>query len=489
MESEEAVIEIDGQEAGVIALAEIIQALHSKWSPHPGQVPLGWALFYGGFKDIFAQCGRSWGKTEFIAYALWRYALERTKSENYCFGPLAKQVREILWAPGRIQGLGPEEYKSSINNTEMRIILNNESFIKLDGSDNIDAYRGIKPKGLSVYDELKDLKSEFINAYDPNRAAHDSPAIYIGTPPEFHNHFVDLAEKARKYHLKTWFFLHAPTRDNPYNSKRWLDNKKAELLDAGDEETWLREYEAIYVKGGKRHIIPQALKMTKVPLKESLPKDLHNWTLVVHNDPATTSTFGVLFSIYNPYSKQVKLVDEIYEQTMSEMTTGRIWAKIDEKVAEWVARGVDLTKIQYGYDEAAAWFMNETTEARPGRWLIPTEKHELGREQGISLLRDVFNRKLIEITDNVPKLSWELENYIKDEKGKVPKKNDHQIDNLIYTLYLLGYRMEEEKPPKEIPPQMARRGYSMEEDMSEQFGLMEVGGDGLAWSNDENGLW
>lgn len=465
----------------------MLSGLNSLWQPHEVQAQIGNALFYQGFKNIFVCAARNFGKTELSCYCLWRWAQEHEGSENYIILPLAVQGREILWASQRLQKFGPKEWIESINNTEMRITFNNGSFIKVTGSDNAAALAGIKPKGLIIYDEMADHREESIKNMEPNRAAYNSPALFIGSPPEFDCYYVEVMELAQQ--SPYWKYFHAPTSSNPHISTEWLRRKKDEMYLVGDEEGWLRSYEGLYIKGGKRHIIPQALKMTKVPLKESLPKDLHNWTLVVHNDPATTSTFGVLFSIYNPYSKQVKLVDEIYEQTMSEMTTGRIWAKIDEKVAEWVARGVDLTKIQYGYDEAAAWFMNETTEARPGRWLIPTEKHELGREQGISLLRDVFNRKLIEITDNVPKLSWELENYIKDEKGNVPKKNDHQIDNLIYTLYLLGYRMEEEKPPKEIPPQMARRGYSMEEDMSEQFGLMEVGGDGLAWSNDENGLW
>lgn len=482
----EALIEIDDQEAGVIALAEFLQALHAKWKPHPGQIKLGWALFYGLFKDIFACCGRNFGKTEFIAYALWRYAYERSESENYCFGPLAKQVREILWASSRIQTLGPEEYKEGVNNTEMRVTFHNRSFIKLDGSDNFDAYRGIKPKGLSVYDEFKDIRKEFVDAYDPNRAAFDSPAIYIGTPPEFHNHFVDTMEKAKKYHGKTWFYLHAPSSMNPHISARWLQQKRMELIEAGDEETWLREYEALYIKGGKRHIFPQYLKYKCRPLADLIPKDLHKWQLVTHFDPATTSTFGVLLSLFNPYTKKLLLVDEVYEDVMERMTTRQIWAQVMPIIEKWRQMGV--RSFQYGYDEAAAWFMNETRDwamerqekkelVPPDLWLQPTKKNEFGIETGIGMVRDVFNHKMIEVADHLENFRHEMENYIKDEKGKIPKDKDHQINNLQYTLQLLGFDFAEKNQPKPTDPDEMHRGHSIEEDIGDSFGLEEFGQD------------
>lgn len=462
----ELLLEVDDQEAGVVGLAEFLEKLHARWQPHPGQVPLGWALFYGGFKDIFAECGRNWGKTEATAYCSTRYANERPKSENYIFGPLAKQVREILWASKRIQEMSPEEFVDATNSVEMRVTFSNKAFIKLDGSDNVDAYRGIKPKGLSVYDEFKDMRSEFIKAYDPNRAAFDSPAIYIGTPPEFHNHFIDTAETARRNHGKDWFYLHAPTEANPHISRKWLDKKRRELLEAGDEETWLREYCAIYVKGGKRHVFPQFLKYKPKPLEELIPKDINKWILVVMCDPATTSTFGVLFSLYNPYTKRLLRVDEIYEQTMADMTTRQIWKQADPIIEKWIGLGIQKDNIKYGYDEAAAWFRNETSEVRKGIWLTPTKKNEYGRETGISMIRDIYNKGNCEVADHLKNYIHEMENYIKDDKGKLPKKDDHLIDCDAYTLQLLGYKLDEETPPKEIPLEDRPRAHRIEDDFN-----------------------
>ena len=253
---------------GILDLGEMLLSLDSIWSPHSGQVDPGRALFYDKIKNIFICAGRNWGKTEFIAYAVTRWAMQYENSENYIFEPLQKQAKEILWVSGRLQKMIPPEWiDGEPNNTEMRIRLVNGSFIKLDGSDNFDAYRGVKPKGLSIYDELKDHKKAFLDAYEPNRAAYDSPAIFVGTPPEFHNHFVELMELSKK--SKHWKFFQEPTSANPYISKEWLERKREELIMMNDEETWLREYEAIYVKGGKRHIYPQAVKY-KPAKKETL---------------------------------------------------------------------------------------------------------------------------------------------------------------------------------------------------------------------------
>ena len=161
-------------------LATGIEALHRKWTPHPAQVELGRALLSGGFLDVFGQCGRNFGKTELVGYLTWRYAFTFPRSENYYFAPYMKQAREIMWASRRIQDFGPKDWIESINNTEMRITFKNGSFIKLDGSDNVDAYRGVKPKGLTIYDEFKDFRPEFHEAYDPNRAAFNSPLLIIG---------------------------------------------------------------------------------------------------------------------------------------------------------------------------------------------------------------------------------------------------------------------------------------------------------------------
>lgn len=464
-----AVLDLHSQE--LIELAYGLQQLHERWQPLPWQVPLGHALFYQGIKDIGAQCGRSCGKTELASYCAWRYAFEHPGSENYIIEPLFNQGREILWASKRLQEFGPQEWIQSVNNTECRITFKNGSFIKIEGSDNEEKVRGIKPRGLIIWDELKDIKPRAIEGMDPNRARYNVPALFLGTPPEFHNHYVDKMEELKKDRDSFW--CTATSFDNHHNSREFLEKKKRKMLEAGDVESWQREYEAIFVKGGKRHIIPQAVKYEPIPFSMDLFKDLNQWTVNIVNDPASSSTFGVLFVAYNPYSKRSVCIKEIYEQTLEKMTARQIWAQIFEIQAELKTLG--FQKFEYVYDEAASWFRNETNEIEECKdvWLTPTQKAQNTLEAGISIIRDAFNRGLIEICDTCPKLKWELDRFIKDDKDRIPQIDDHLIDCARYHFHFVGYDLHEEAVPKEADPITQKRSYRIEDDFSQEGSLTE----------------
>lgn len=438
---------------------EILEGLNRTWQPHGGQIPIGQDLFYRGQKNIFVCAGRNFGKTEFAAYSNWRWALSNPGTQNYIFEPFQKQAREILWASGRIQDFGPKDWVSDINNTELRITFKNGSFIKLEGSDNVAAIAGIKPKGLITYDEFKDHRLASIRNFEPNRAAFDVPALFIGTPPEIHNHFVDYMDMAKK--LKTWSFHHAPTSTNPHISKRWLDEMRSQLIGMGEEEEWLRSYEAVFVKGGKRSIFPWILSAKFPPLEETLPRDLNKWQLIVAFDPASTSVFGVVFALFEPYSKRIIAFDELYLEKHEEMTARSVRDAVEAKLAPYRGKVRGLTMV---YDEAAAWFRNEMIEIDHSWTLEPTQKQRFGVDGYIGLVRSVMRYGLLTICNTCPKLIWEIENYVKDENGKVPKVNDHNINALEYLCGALGLNFDEidrPKPEQRLPV----RAYRPEDDL------------------------
>lgn len=455
----------------IVALAQVLDKLNSKWTPHAGQIPIGQALLVDGIKDVFACCGRNFGKTDLAIYLLWRWALLNPGSENYLFEPEQKQAKEILWASGRIQAFGEAEWlDGEPNNTEMRIRLSNGSFIKIDGSDNFEAYRGVKPKGLIIYDELKDINPKFLDAFEPNRAAHDIPALWIGTPPEYESHYIHYMEEAKAN--PAWRYFHAPTSSNPYVKPEWLAGKKAYYERIGDAETWLREYEAVFVKGGKSHIIPQFVKLK--PCKVELPTDLNHWHLYTIFDPGTASVFAVLFALVNPYTKRIKVWREIYETDQSEMTTRKIWARVYPIYRELIDAGVRT--YEFIYDEAALWFANELREIT-SYWLSPTRKSKADKESGVGLIRDVLDKGLMEYDESCVKFAWEFENYVKDRHGRIPKKNDHLIDCFRYLLDAAGFTLDEEAPPKPVDPLLEKRFHRIEDEFSmpdTEADLMEI---------------
>lgn len=441
----------------------MLARLHETWTPHPGQIPIGRALFYENCKNIFVQCGRNWGKTEFAKYAAVRWALSHPGSENYIFEPFQKQAREILWESGRLwEGLPKEWIDGKPNDTELRLTFANGSFIKLDGTDNREAIAGYKPRGLIVYDEFKDHDKRAIDVFEPNRAAFGVPALFIGTPPDVQNHFVDLGNFAKT--SKKWRYFHGPTSQNPHISKEWLDDKKAELIARGELETWLREYEAIFVIGGKNSVFPMANKLTPKKFSSIRPADLNHWQAFIIMDPGSSSVFAVKINLWNPYQRRVIWFKELYLTTMAEMTTDNVWTTLEPILQ--ALREMQIKDIEFHYDEAAKWFSNESAVHPIGKKysLWPTQKASHPKDYGISTIRTMMAQGNIECTEDVPKSIWEFQNYVLDDKGKIPKKNDHLIDCERYFCAAVGLDLNETSPPKLIDKDLEPRGFSIHDD-------------------------
>ena len=423
------------------AYARIIQGLHEKFQPHPAQIKIGQALIRDNFKDVFVEAGRNLGKTTLVCYLLWRWAALNPGSENYYFAPYMKQAREIVWASYMLQNFGPREWVFDENNTEMRIPFRNGSFIKADGSDNVNAYRGVKPNGLIVFDEFKDFRPEFYDAFDPNRAAYNAPLIIIGTPPDRQCQFSEVRDAYKKNPTKAYF--HAPTTDNPYISKEWLESKRLELIERGEEDVWQREYLALQVTSGATKIFPMIDKSLVKPhgeLMHSIMRDLKRLEWIWFADPAAASTFAVLFVAYNPYTKMLYLLDEIYEQNQAQMTVVQIGKRILEKRDELNSRA----EWRQGYDEAATWFQNEMLD-HFSEHLEPSQKSANDKESGLTLIKDAILKNKVIISDRCVKTFREMDNYYKDRNGNIPKKDDHNIDNLRYILAALYYSLHSEK--------------------------------------------
>ena len=102
----------------------------------------------------------------------------------------------------------------------------------------MESYRGVKPRGLSVFDEFEDFRPEFFGAYDPNRAAHDSPFL-LSEPPDRECQFLTVAMDFQANDSKRFF--KAPSHEKP-TSQRTGFLKKHELITRGEEDVWQREY-------------------------------------------------------------------------------------------------------------------------------------------------------------------------------------------------------------------------------------------------------
>jgi len=405
--------------------------------------------------SMFISCGRKWGKTELVAYILWRHALLNPGSACYYVGPEAAHARKILWDGNRIQkflGKSTSRYLLKTQDQPMKIILKNGSFIQLVGSDNYSVANGLTPH-IAVYDEFKAFNPRWHVEFAPNRAAKAAPLIIIGTKPRPGNKNMDQYNELLEYaqsNPKEWYVAERTTFDNPINhlpaQKQIIDQEIKQLIERGDEDIVQLEYYSKVLAGGRKAIFPMFDKTVHVSPHKQLVSSISNdikrmeWYLIT--DPGTVTCFGALLACINPYSKQVYIMDEIYEKDQRETSTRRIYPRMEAKALDLYPGsnvGDDWVKIA---DEAASWYMNEVMD-QFYIYFSPTNKNHNKKEQGLSLIKDQMIHKLVHISDRCVNLINEIEKYAVDDKGNIPKIHDHLIDCYRYLNAAANYNMHE----------------------------------------------
>jgi hypothetical protein len=475
------------------ATLEIIEDLYRTWKPNKGQLIVGRELFVNKKKTLFIRWGRKGGKTDFIISAIWRHALLNPNSACYYFTPLIKQAREILWSTNRLQHFMPKKYVLKILNNEMRIRLKNGSFIKLDGSDNFESYRGTL-FDIAVYDEFKDFDPRFHDAFNPNRLSRDGILIILGTPPVSVNDDRNYNQyKAMEKECQSEpdsFYLKLSTYNNVENipgGEKALEAERQKLIDRGEEYRWVIEYLAEDVKHGKFSVFPMLNEKRHVKphdaLMEVLRRDKKKLEWFCVTDPGTATVFAVLFGCLNPYSKEIFLLDCIYARDRDETSTGKVLPRIHAIINDLYPGSDAEEDWMKTCDEAAAWFMNEAlTYFKEEERLTfnPTNKRANTKENGISLIKDILTYELVSISDRCVRqnegLYWEMQHYSADETGKYPKKNDHLIDCLRYFLDDVAYDMTEAleakktfKGPLKLQSKEDLHEIDLDEDWTSQF--------------------
>lgn len=449
--------------------SRIINSLHSKWNPHEGQIKIGRALFQDECKEIFVQCGRKWGKTEIVCYLLWRWALTHDNAQCYYTAPYQDQGREIVWANSRLPYFGSEEFlDGKPNDTQMRVNFKNGSFIKVEGSDNVESRRGINPDFI-VYDEFKDFRPEWHVAMEPNLVSKKAPLVILGTPPDHYCQFTELADEFQKNPSKRYF--EAPSWENPHLDAKWLLNKKNELYERGEGDIWEREYGARFVPGGPNAVFPM---LTKSHIRDhddimrEISRDRKKLEWYCIADPGTTTCFAVLYGAVNPYTKTIYLLDEIYQTDQKKTSVNMIGREIiDGQIALWD----DAEWMEY-CDSAAAWFMQEMGD-RYKKYFSPTNKFAVTKETGLSLIKDCLLQGRIVFSNKCEKLFWEMQNYVKDKNGKVPKLNDHLIDCLRYMLAANHYGITTTREAEAYNDLSTKTHFTPEDDFPDSFSDIE----------------
>lgn len=461
-------------------VAQVIRDLNEVYKPHEGQLAIGRALFGEGKRFVGAECGRNFGKTDVLGSILYRWAMLIPEEQFYYCAPFLNQATELVWESGRLPGFLKhleKRYVQQIYDSDKRIVFKNGSFVKLLGSDNYETARGLKPKGVG-YDEYKDFDYRFAKRMRDNLAAKKAGIVIVGTPPPEEDHFFCQTMDDFKVR-KGGAYFNFPTYNeatktsiNPYLDPLEIEEERQSAIRRGEYAEFQREWLAMRVRGGADAIFPMIELPPLDPFEKKYvgtskhcikydeimkeirrrPKD---WEFFTAYDAGTVTCFAVLFMGVNKYDRRVVCLDELYVTDQAKTTTDQIYPEAIIKMEE-----IDWREENWleSYDNAAAWFGTEVMHLY-NKNILPCEKDVQKKEEKLSLIKDMLLQGLLFFTDRTQNLMKEMANYYRDDKGKIPKKNDHLIDCLRYNLNAAHYtRIEIQR--KVVDPE-ARRVFKL----------------------------
>ena len=194
-------------------------------------------------------------------------------------------------------------------------------------------------------------------------------------------------------------------------------------------------------------------------------RDVSSMEWFIITDPGTASVFALILGCYNPYVKKIYFLDCLYLERQSETSVGNV---IPNMQAMRLDYRYEQEWLQV-YDEAASWFANEAAETYDEHF-TPTSKASHPKDNGLSLIKDQCLDNRVLMTDRCEKLAWEVENYVRDKNGRIPKERDHLIDCWRYANAALGFALSDDDSKYAADemsvPKEPRRGYTIEDDLN-----------------------
>jgi hypothetical protein len=269
--------------------------------------------------------------------------------------------------------------------------------------------------------------------------------MIIGTPPDASEdsfpRWCSIADEA--LNSPVGFHIQMPSMTNPHISKDFFIRKEKELRDKGEYWKWQKEYLAMRVRASGNNIFPMLSKDRHVKYYKDMMSIIgcfpKQWDFYGGFDPGSATCFAFLAVAINRYTKQVFVLDQIYATKLAD-------CRVDSVLPKAIAIMRDIMPHQDSwlcvYDYAATWFMNEAQSPAyiDDINLIPCTKDLKNKENKLSLMKDILikdqNFFMSERCIQEDKgLYWEMEKYATDDKGKIPKENDHCFtgDTIVMT--------------------------------------------------------
>ena len=183
--------------------------------------------------------GRRFGKTYLAINELAKFA-SRSKQKVWYVAPTYRQAKQICWNELK-ERLIEHKWVKTINNSDLTIILKNNSSITLRGADNEQSLRGVGLNFL-VMDEFADIHKEaWYEVLRPTLSDTGGHALFCGSPRGFGNWSYELFKQGESN--KDWQSFKYTTLEGGQVSSEEIEQAKQDL----DVRTFQQEYEATFV--------------------------------------------------------------------------------------------------------------------------------------------------------------------------------------------------------------------------------------------------
>ena len=431
------------------AYREALKYVKRAWIPHRGQQEVVDCIGSDLIDAIYVECGRKFGKSELATWLCWVAALSTPNAEVYYLAPAVKQARELVWANYRMQTCNtydPDFLKNmeaivggkiTVKDQEMRIYLPNKSFIKVDGSDNYNLQRGLKPDFV-VADEYRDFKHQWLDAVRPNMAVKRGQMLFITTPPTFNNHARDTALEAQENVDGRWFYLNEPSYCNDMipNHKEWLDKERERLTRLGKENVFKREYMAEFVADEENMIIPQlneTILRSDIGAIDSDNDQLEQYTAIF---TAKTTEVAVLVAVIDRKTAKVTVLDAFTETLPEKIGASKMWPRIQRAIS---LGGLNLSKTHMVISRKNPSFARDLQDLY-GIASLPSPLACDKVDHNLSLIKDLADMGQLLVSDRAAELTEQSAAFLRNETTlDLPARTPSLIECLKYVLEVSGY--------------------------------------------------
>lgn len=393
----------------------------NSWKPHTGQKLIIEDFVSGNYDYMFVRAGRKFSKTTINIKASWYKALQKFNSTIYSTFPTITLGTEIIWDEKRLQYCDMQQsfmcqkYVKWVDNNKHIVHFVNDSHIKLQGTWTEARGRGTQPDFLTV-DEIQDCNNDWIEAMDSNLGPKRAPCIMSGTPPKKRNHYHDWEQRilnnprGKVYHYSSY------GNDAIPHLAEWLDNKKLELIKAGKEDVWLREYMAEDCFSHADRVLPDAVFEDYVLLDQQVNKMSFRDKIPVMALATQGKYICAMWGILTP-KRYLYILD--YE------LRNAIWDKSYVNFIEDPNVKMKSKALQESCGNKMRHLLWDSTKSFKDviRGFTECKEKPEWQDRGIPLLREMMLERRIILSDKVAPFGMECQNLLADENKKEVEKN------------------------------------------------------------------